>query len=90
MCCLKGGIVFSGVTEFSNWTFSHFVTKRIREEMVSIKAHNDDKLKKNLITEGLFQRIRNCCAIHNQKKKSRVLQFRSCFVVNGESKKHFR
>ena len=52
------------------------MTKMIGEEMVSISAHDDvDKLKKNLIDEGLFQRITNCCTIHNQKKRSRALQF---------------
>ena len=57
------------------------MTKRLGGEMVSKSTQNDvDKLKKNLISEGLFQRITNCCAIHNQKKRSRVLQFRYlCF-----------
>ena len=81
MCCLsnkKEGFVFSGGIKFSNWTL---MTKRLGEEMVSRREHNDvDKLKKTLITKGLFQRIRNCCAIHNQKKRSRVIQFRYlCF-----------
>ena len=57
------------------------MNKRLREEMVRRSAQNYvDKLKKNLITEGLFQRIRNCCAIYNQKKRSGVVQFRYlCF-----------
>ena len=69
----KGESYFQGESNFANWTL---VTKMIGEEMVRKSTHNDvNKLKKNLITEGLFQRITNCCAIHNQKKRTRVLQF---------------